>query len=82
MTRANPIDLCQFVLPASSPLAAFTVANRLINDDCSICLEALKDKALSDVIELPCRHAFCAECLWDWASRGSLRCPLCQQNFL
>jgi len=48
------------------------------SEQCSICLEAFQ--AEENLVQLPCRHEFHAECMYKWlhcSSQG--RCPLCSR---
>ena len=45
-------------------------------EDCSICLESIKNRAFTD----SCFHSFCFRCLVEWSSVKSI-CPLCKQEF-
>ena len=45
-------------------------------DDCSICLDAVTNRAFTNT----CFHSFCFRCLVEWSSVKSV-CPLCKQPF-
>merc|ERR1712014_225996 len=43
--------------------------------DCYICLEKCKEG--KDSVELPCKHAFCRDCLTNWIKEHD-SCPVCR----
>lgn len=44
---------------------------------CAICLESMGDT--NDTFKLPCSHAFCFVCLWQW-TKIRKTCPVCRAN--
>lgn len=63
--------------PGSQYVSASDVIARG-DDTCCICYERYTmDAAHCDIIQLPCRHVFHAECVRDWYRYGDV-CPLCR----
>ena len=50
-----------------------------IPDDCAICLDTLVNK---NVIYLPCKHYFHANCIKRTFVEKSYTCPLCRHNLM
>mmetsp|Transcript_6720 Transcript_6720/g.6942 ORF Transcript_6720/g.6942 Transcript_6720/m.6942 type:complete len:460 (+) Transcript_6720:89-1468(+) len=46
------------------------------NDECSICLEKMKEKGEID----SCKHKFCVKCIVKWSKVTNL-CPICKKKF-
>ncbi|MES1910439.1 MAG: hypothetical protein MHM6MM_003032 [Cercozoa sp. M6MM] len=44
---------------------------------CPICLE---DQYTDPVTLVACSHVFCRACIAEWASRGRMRCPMCNAS--
>ena len=47
---------------------------------CSICLDDFEDGLM--VLELPCKHIFHSNCVEEWLSTQSTKCPICVRYFL
>ena len=45
------------------------------NDSCNICLEQFK--WLDNITELPCKHKYHSECIYNWFKNAST-CPTCR----
>lgn len=46
-----------------------------IDDECTICLEVMQD-----ILQTPCNHAFCGECISAVANSDNPVCPLCRSD--
>ena len=46
-------------------------------DDCSICLEEMKEK--NKVIILECNHIYHKDCIMEWFQKDNINCPLCRE---
>lgn len=54
-----------------------TVPESISDDNCAICHIDLQS-AHYDVAELSCHHQFHSECIKQWLTERSVRCPTCQ----
>ena len=55
---------------------------------CSICMDVIDEKDLTNIIKINCGHVFHDQCLQDWIDRGEneyhsgvATCPLCRYWF-
>jgi len=48
---------------------------------CSVCIEELQDND-QDVIVLPCKHKFHADCIMPWLTERQSKCPLCKYDVM
>lgn len=48
------------------------------DEECSICLESLRDKEVRKTI---CGHAYCSDCIERWLN-VRMKCPNCNNEFL
>jgi hypothetical protein len=83
------LDLMTALLNPDSPKEQkiYKRIQRIIEDNCSICLEGLnqKDSPLNAPIERACNHVFHLKCLMDWykvltRTHSLPNCPLCRSE--
>jgi hypothetical protein len=50
------------------------------NKQCNICLEELKEEEVNDrtLINLKCNHIYHKECIKEWLTKQSTKCPSCR----
>ena len=57
-------------------LPEITDNNSLCEEKCNICLEEFgKEETL---IQLPCKHIFHKNCIKEWLTKQSTKCPICR----
>jgi len=50
-----------------------------VEADCHVCLDKCSDEV--DNVYLPCKHAFCKECIKPWVAEHD-SCPACRQKIV
>mmetsp|Transcript_73926 Transcript_73926/g.128203 ORF Transcript_73926/g.128203 Transcript_73926/m.128203 type:complete len:195 (+) Transcript_73926:65-649(+) len=51
-------------------------ADECNTDTCAVCLQDVQ--TTTQLVELPCKHAFHEDCIGHWFAQGKATCPLCQ----
>jgi hypothetical protein len=49
-----------------------------LNQDCTICMESFNNDEL--VLKTPCEHCFHIECVKNWFTKESVKCPFCRKE--
>jgi hypothetical protein len=56
-----------------------TTINILDDDTCNICLDILNNKEDNGIpVSLKCNHRFHNNCIKEWLTKKSLKCPMCR----
>ena len=89
MTRELTAEDYELLLNLDAAVAKKTVDNSTmksvlravtepVDDDacCMVCLDELREAALSALAALPCECVFHEECIKQWLSTASVKCPI------
>lgn len=63
-----------------SRLTTYVPTHKAEPKECYICMEALQAGKVAEVMQLPCQHEFCADCISKWLKEHHT-CPVCRWAF-
>ena len=59
--------------------AVHTITNISDDDTCNICLDMLNNKEDNGIpVSLKCNHTFHNNCIKEWLTKKSIKCPMCR----
>ena len=54
------------------------IVEKELEDKCSICYDSME--VSQEVVELPCQHTFHTNCIYEYLSKYSYKCPCCKEE--
>lgn len=90
-----PVGTSEYVSEVANFVTGFSISKEINREreveisKCPICMSSILQGDPIDMVELPCKHMICAECLvgmfrsfQSMLGQGTFKCPICKFNIL